>query len=478
MTGRRALRIALWIFIPIGVLVALAGGLFYVFTAKFNPTAPSVDYPKPASALEAQRQDIDYFSKLIALDWSYAPAARAQAQRRLSALAAQTEVLDRGHLRVALQRIGALADNGHTSLYSKKPSRPTLLPIRFSDFSDGLYVMRVKKENADLLGARILKVDGRPVEDVLTALEDLRGGTKAFRRSYALIALNSPEYLHGLDIAASPDRSTWTFQTRSGVTVERTFTAYQPIYDEPRPDLWRWLSPAPIKDDKDQWTAYAPQGLKLPVTFQDADRTFRSVRLAGACTTLMQLKSNEDENGESISAFLKATEADLSAKKPCSIIFDDRFNGGGDYTNTASFASRLPFLVKPGGHIFVLTGVDTFSAGITTVVFIKQAAKAGQVTILGEPVGDRMRFYAEGNGGCLPNAPFCFHYATGMHDYAHRCTDWDKCFWLNWIYAARTDTLAPNETITMSFSDYLAGHDPVFDRALALAAKSAKPQVY
>lgn len=61
--------------------------------------------------------------------------------------------------------------------------------------------------------------------------------------------------------------------------------------------------------------------------------------------------------------------------------------------------------------------------------------------------------------------------STGLHDYRHPCTDWDKCFWLNWIYPARTDSLEPDQKISMSFADYVAGRDPVFDRALALAAK-------
>ena len=184
---------------------------------------------------------------------------------------------------------------------------------------------------------------------------------------------------------------------------------------------------------------------------------------------LVQLKSNRDEDGESIENFLNETETDLRADLPCSVILDVRFNGGGDYTNTAGFAGRLHSLVRPGGHIYVLTGPDTFSAGITTVVFVKQAAAQGQVVILGRPVGDRLAFWSEGEQGCLPNAPFCFHYATAIHDYMRPCTDWNKCYWLNWIFPARTDNLDPAEEISMTFADYLAGRDPAFDRALAFA---------
>jgi hypothetical protein len=468
---RKLLRI---LGVTLGVVVIVAaglGGLFIVVTHKFNPVAPEAHYPVAQNALEAQRQDLDYFAKLIAMDRAYSPAARAKANRRLGELARSTAVLDRGHMRVALMEIAALADNGHTGANSKKPSRPKILPIRLSAFSDGIRVMRAKAENSDLLGAEVVAIDGRPIDQVLDALKNIRGGTDAWRKEYAEWSLNSSELLYGLGIAPADDRSIWTFRQPGGETVERVLKGYQPEYDEPAPDLWRWMSPLPIKDDKRKWEAFSPTGWRAPLTLQDPDRIFRFARISGACVALLQMKANEDTNGQSIGAFLKATEADLEASKPCAIIFDNRYNGGGDYTNTAGFGGRLPSLVQPGGKIYMLTGPDTFSAGITTTVFVKQAAAPGQVVILGEPVGDRMAFYAEGGRGCLPNGPFCFHYATGMHDYAHPCTDWDRCYWLNWIYPARTDSLKPAMTIRMSFADYLAGRDPAFDRALAMASR-------
>ncbi|MBV8976364.1 MAG: hypothetical protein JO261_15765 [Alphaproteobacteria bacterium] len=453
----------------VAVLLAATGGAaFYVFSHKFIPAAPDANYPKPRDPLEAQRQDLDYFVKLIDLDRAYAPGTRAEAHRRLEALAKSNTVLDRAHLRVTLASIAALADNGHTSLYSRKPSRAVVLPLRLAAFSDGIYVMRAMKDNADLLGARVTAIDGRPIDEVLAKLARVRGGTQAWRLNYARLVLNSSEFLHGLDVAPATDRSTWTFRTRSGATVTRDLVGSQPAYEAPFPDLWRWESPDPVKGDRTPWLSFRPEGWTAPIALQDPDSNFRRVRLKNSCVMLIQLRANE---GDGIGQFLADTEADLAANKPCAIIFDNRANGGGDYTNTAGFAGRLASHVAPGGHIYLLTSVDTFSAGITTTVFIKQAAAPGQVVILGEPVGDRLTFWAEGGGGCLPNAPFCFHYATGLHDYAHPCRDWDKCYWVNWVFPAHTDTLAPRETLTKSFADWQAGRDPVFDRALALAQK-------
>jgi hypothetical protein len=99
---------------------------------------------------------------------------------------------------------------------------------------------------------------------------------------------------------------------------------------------------------------------------------------------------------------------------------------------------------------------------------VKDAGGA-RVTIVGEPVGDRLSFWSEGGHGCLPHAALCFNYATGHHRYDGPCNDWRTCYWLNWIYPVRVKTLAPDVTAPMSFADYLAGRDLAFDRALAVA---------
>ena len=78
-------------------------------------------------------------------------------------------------------------------------------------------------------------------------------------------------------------------------------------------------------------------------------------------------------------------------------------------------------------------------------------------------------FYAEGGRTCLPNSKLCMGYETGKHDYAHPCRDVEQCYWLNWLYPVRVKSLEPDERIEMSFAEWRAGHDAVFERAEQLA---------
>jgi hypothetical protein len=448
-------------------LVLIAAVVFFgAMRLHFHVSAPKPNFPAVAGNLDAQRQDMRYFRQLIALDRSFAPAARAEANRRIDALEASGTVLDRPHFRVALMQIDALADNGHSRIESQPSAFPKELPVRVVAFSDGLYVMRVTEKYADLLGDRVTAIDGQSIDSVMSKLEQLRGGTANWRRLHASQYLTLQDMLFGIDVAPNMQSSNWTVETPSGAAITRRLDAYPPPASEPQVSVQRWLSSEPLAT-AGAWHTVEPDH-PLPISLTDFDQAFRSLRLPGTCTQFVQLKSNVDQGGQSIKDFLSSTEKRLRQSQPCNVILDLRYDGGGDYLNTYRFARELPGRVPPGGRVIVLTGPATFSAGISTAVFVKHAGQE-RVVIVGEPVGDRLQFYSEGGQACLPNYPLCVVYQTGKHDYQHACDDWAVCFWLNHFFALRVKSLDPDEVVTLSFKDWRAGVDPVLDRAMTLA---------
>jgi hypothetical protein len=214
------------------------------------------------------------------------------------------------------------------------------------------------------------------------------------------------------------------------------------------------------------WISYKPARGGVPLSHRDMDTLFEDVVIPGSCARYIRLELTTDAGKQLLEPFLAKTEADLKAHPPCAAIVDLRGNGGGDYTKASHFAHRLPDLVR--GRIVLLTDPNTFSAAITTTAFIKQAG-GNRVTIVGEPVGDRVAFFAEGNQGRLPNLGLSETYETGKHDYGAPCTDWDVCYWLNWFYPVRVKTLQPDERIPQRFADWNAGRDPALARAIQLA---------
>ena len=112
------------------------------------------------------------------------------------------------------------------------------------------------------------------------------------------------------------------------------------------------------------------------------------------------------------------------------------------------------------------------SAAITTVATLKQAG-GDRVRIVGEDVGDRLDFWAEGGTFALPNAFLQVHYAAGRHRYDGPCDDRRDCFWLDERYPARVHDLRPDIPAPWTFAAYRQRRDPALE---AVAAAETRRQ--
>lgn len=454
--------------------VVLLGVLILAFLLNFHHFAPKADYPAPKSALEAQRQDLDYFARAMALDRAFSPAARAAAEARIGYLKSLSEALPSPKLHVALMQLMASADNGHSRMDAMADRGTLLLPLRVTAFADGFYVMRAAASYRDMLGGRVDSIDAQSFDRILPRLETLRGGVTNLRRQNAAQFIVVQDLLYGLGIATDPKASTWTVTLPDGRTVTHRVEANPRRKGENLSEGDRWLSPEALEGGEQDWIAYRPRAAEVPETWQDPGYHFRLFAATGSCAQVVRLRSIADQDGQRIAPFLASAEASLRARPPCAVIVDLRGDGGGDYTNAWHFTHALPRLLAPGGHIFVLTDSSTFSAAITTAAFIEDAG-GDRVTIIGEPVGDRLSFYSEGGRACLPNLTACVYYQTGKHDYEHACSDWHECFWLNWLYPVRVKSLQPDIFVPLTFADWNAGRDVAYLKArdLALRHRSA-----
>ena len=455
-----------------GILAAVIvlGGLTLVFLFNFHHFAPSSHYPAPASALDAQRQDLDYFAKAIAFDRAFSPAAHASAEARVGTLESLQKVLPSPKLQVALMQVIASADNGHSRMGATADQGTLILPLRVTLFAEGFYVMRAAAPYRDMLGGRVVRIDGQPIDRILAELETLRGGVGGFRRQNAAQFIVVQDLLYGLGIATDPKVSTWTVTLPDERVVTRRLDSYPLQKGQHLPEGDRWISPETVHGAEEDWIAYRPQSGQVPRTWQDFGKHFLQFPVPGSCAEVVRLQSIADSDGQSIGPFLASTEAAFRANPPCAVIVDLRGDGGGDYTNTWHFAHALPRLLAPGGHIFVLTDSLTFSAAITTAAFIKEAG-GDRVTIIGEPIGDRLSFFSEGGKACLPNLKVCVYYQTGKHDYERPCNDWHECYWLNWFYPVRVKSLQPDIVVPLKFDDWNAGRDAAYLMARELAVR-------
>ena len=382
--------------------------------------------------------------------------ARTRALALLDSVAARSDALSDLAFELQIARVIALADNGHSLLPAGPRARRTnRVGVRMLPLAEGVVVVHATREHADLLGARLVSIGGVPVERLLVENRALFGGTASWRDHYAPYLLESPEQLHALGLIPSPaeavyrfrpaDRSTFVDRTLRGDTAGRGVAqgvgeAF--LADEGRPG-WRTLVRNP------------PWALREPgVAFR------RSATAWGPDVFVFQMRQNHDAEGQAIAAVLDSVRVEVAAARPQHFVLDMRLNSGGDLNTSRAFMQALPGLVP--GRIFVLTGPLTFSAGISSVGYLVQAAPE-RVTIVGEPVGDRLVFFAEGRWQPLPGTDTGILVSRERHDYEGGCAAYTDCHRPVIRNPIRVPTLQPAVYAPWTADALEQGRDPAME---------------
>ncbi len=168
---------------------------------------------------------------------------------------------------------------------------------------------------------------------------------------------------------------------------------------------------------------------KLPLFLRDYINPFQTAWWADRKTLYVQFRNNADEPGYPIGAFVDRVKKEIAGQKPKFVVLDLRLDQGGNFTSNASLMKHIADDVE---RVYMLTSAWTFSAGNVSLALAKFHG-GGKVTIVGEPVGDRMRIWAEGNDMVLPNSKLDIGFATGLHDYTKSCFGEPGCFWVMYL---------------------------------------------
>jgi hypothetical protein len=410
------------------------------------------------------RDDIAAFrTDVFERDQSYTAAARTRGATQLQQLEASVDRVTPARFALTLAQIVALADNGHTNAAASVRARHfARVGVRLTAFGDEFRVVRATEANADLLGGRLLAVDGHTIAELRDSARTLAGGVPQRRDRFAPFLFESPTQLHAMGLATKPDRATYSFQTADGRTIRRE------LADEPNraPDARggsRALFPQLLPDEQGKWRpALAPA--QAPWSLSDPDIPFR-VRVAPEVDGMVvELRQTVSSPGHAIDAFLNGAAEQIETTKPRNVVLDMRLNGGGNLNTARDFMKRLPSLVP--GRIFVLTSPWTFSAAISSIGYLKQTAPE-RVTIVGEDIGDRLEFWAEGRPVTLPSSGLVFSIATQRHDYMNGCRAYSDCHGPVVANPIAVPTLAPDVRAPWTIEAYRAGRDPGMEAVVA-----------
>lgn len=285
--------------IPIAALIAVCAA---PPAAAHPPTETSAAV---IATPEGRRADLARFrSRFLAADRSYLPDARAQAEARLAKLEASVAEVSQAYFELELARIVALADNGHTVAFPGPRSRRyDRVAIRLVPFGEEFHVLRASAANADLLGARLLAIDDRPIAELRALARTLAGGTEAWRDRNAGYFLESPEQMRALGAIAGAGGVTYRFALADGKEVSRRLVAEPADPGRPRANSNRWFYPAPVDGEGGEWRALLDPS-RAPWSLRDAGEQFRSREAPELDALVIELRRNHDADGRSIGSFL------------------------------------------------------------------------------------------------------------------------------------------------------------------------------
>jgi len=448
-----------------------------VFAVLMLATPASAQHSEPQTgqqqadptSVDARHADLAVFrEQFMARDRSYSEAARTIAETRIAALESNVADVSQAYFELELARIVALADNGHSAYFPGPRSRRfnRIMDVRFAPFGEDFYVLRASPAHADLLGARLVAIDGRPIAQARGVARSLSGGTSAWRDRNAAYFFESPEQMQALDLIARSDRASYRFQLADGRTVTRRFTPEPANPNRVRANPDRFLYPAPVENEGDNWRALLTAE-QAPWALQDPDTPFRMRDAPEIDAYVIEMRQNYSDDNTDIAEFMLDALENARTSGRRNIVLDMRMNGGGDLNNTRAWVRRLPRVVP--GRVFVLTSPWTFSAAISTVGYLKQSAPE-RVTIVGEEVGDRLDFYAEGGPFTLPHAGGAISIATERHDYRTGCRNIENCHGSVVRHPIAVESLAPDIRAPWTIEAYRAGRDPGME-AIAAALR-------
>lgn len=442
----------------------LAFGVFaFVFYKRFVIYPPSYNYSAPKDLKEAQQQDLEYLALYPEYDKSFDTDAKKDAflngvrelRSRLPITANKFEM--------EVARIVANADNTHTNVGEvSRARRLNAIPLRFYWFSDGLYIVLAQEPYLDLLGSKVIAINDETPEALLTRMKPWFGGAKESFKHVSPLFFMSPDILSATGFSKSNETISLTCQASSGKTQTYSVSVTNNEKDLPGYNPEKWLNPS-AEMQESNWKGLKPKSIALPFQFLEYNVHHEFLK------DVLYVQYNESWNSDNrnVKGYLKDVVKEAETKKLSSVIFDLRFNPGGNYQLARPFLRKMKLRLSEGQPFYIITGNGTFSAGLITAALAKH--KFGdQAVILGEKVGDRMQFWADGGAQMtLPNSKINLYIYTAFSDWENGCDDWGKCFWITIIDGVAAGKLNLQHSIKVDFLDFMNGKDSVLEYILS-----------
>lgn len=391
-------------------------------------TDPTLTPEEPTSVphltSEQWRQDLQYLATELAKRHKNAfhQVSREQFEKAVNELDRQIPTLRDYEIEIGLVRIGALIGDGHTYVNAWRTYH--FFPLDVNWFNNDLRVTRASPVYSRALGARVIKIEDKSMTQVKATLNQLipQGEAEGYALNASAFFILSAEALNVLGITKSLTTARWSFADDQGKQFTLDITPVSQRY----------------RDIK-----MLPAVTNQPLYLQRPEEEFWYIYLSDSQTVFLNFKAYPQNFKEAAQGLLDFIDRHPTKR----LVIDMRQNGGGDFTKVRVFLvpaiKQRPKLNKRG-HLFVVTGRDTFSAAMTNAVDLRKETEA---ILVGEPTGARPNGYQEKRELILPNSGLRVSYSVEYYQFQEK----------------DTQAVIPDKRIDLNWTAYKAGRDPIME---------------
>lgn len=389
-------------------------------------------------------EDIDFLHQTVHRDYSFLfkKITTERFDAEVLKLKTQVPTLQDHEVIAGLTRLVALFGYGHTDVdWNGGLFKHARIPVNFYWFSDGIFIEGTHKDHAAAVGAKVLKVEGREVQEVLQAVRPLLNEeNEQYYKAYILDFLGIPEALHAQKIIPQLKNNLTLTLEKGGKIFYHSFAA-QPALTIPRSYGFTKLT--------EDWVSGRATD-RTPNYLKNLDKIYYFEYLADNNTLYIRHSQIQDDKEESIAQFYARVEKFMETNAVEKLILDVRLNGGGNnYKNRDIVKTIIRSNINTPGKFIVIIGRRTFSACQNLV---NELDKYTEAIFIGEPTSENINFYGDNRRVDLPHSKLPVYLSFAWWQ--------DKPVWEDGPWKA------PHVAAELSSADYFNNEDPVLTTAL------------
>lgn len=394
------------------------------------------------------REDLRFLQKTVHDDYPFLfkKITAEEFDASVEELNDQIPKLQQHEIVAGLARIVSQFGYGHTRLgVERSPVKFHQIPVHFYQFQDGIYLQGVHQDYADILGAKVVAVEGKPVDEVVEAIREVVPvENEQFLKAYGLRYLGIPEVLHAQKVSAQLKETVLLTLEINGKTFEKSIKGLNGLRIPTRYGFVR---------QSGTWLSIRKQA-EPPHYLRNLDKRYAFEYLPREKAVYVRQSQVLDDPQEPIPDFYQRVFDFVEKNDVEKFILDVRLNGGGNNYKNKPVVTGIVRSTKINqvGKLFVITGRRTFSACQNLVNELDNYTNA---IFVGEPTAENINFYGDTREVVLPNSkiPAFLSFAWWQ----------DKPQWENGPW------LAPQIAVDLSIEEFQNNQDPALETILQFA---------